>query len=181
MHLRLIAALLVLPGGAYAQQPPPPPAVAAPAPAPPPGCAAAEHRQFDFWVGEWQVTDSTGTRVLGSNVITQEESGCVLRERWTGAGGGTGQSMNFYDRRTGQWHQVWVASGGGVLRLSGGLDGNSMVLEGDGVSPAGVPIRNRIAWTPQPDGRVRQLWSTSADSGRTWRAGFDGWYARRAP
>ena len=180
MQIRLFAALLLLPAGLHAQQTPQPPSTPAPPP-PPPGCAAAEHRQFDFWLGEWQVTDSTATRILGSNVITREESGCVVRERWTGAGGGTGQSMNFYDRRNGQWHQVWVASGGGVLRLTGGLDGTSMVLEGEGVSPTGVPVRNRIAWTPQPDGRVLQLWSTSADGGKTWRAGFDGWYTRRAP
>lgn len=166
MRLRLLTALLLIPAGLTAQQPSPP------------GCAAAEHRQFDFWLGEWQVTDSAGTTVYGSNVITEEESGCVLRERWTGARGGTGQSMNFFDRRSGRWHQVWVASGGNVLRLAGGLDRSSMVLEGDGYSPAGAPVRNRIAWTPQPDGRVRQLWSTSADSGATWLPTFDGWYAR---
>ena len=179
MQLRVLAVLLLIPAGSYAQQTPPAPAPPAPT-SRPPGCTAAEHRQFDFWIGEWQVTDSARTRTMGSSIITAEESGCMLRERWTG-GGGTGQSMNFYDRRNGQWHQVWVASGGGVLRLSGGLDGTSMVLEGEGVSPTGAPVRNRIAWTPQPDGRVRQLWSTSSDGGNTWRPGFDGWYARRSP
>jgi hypothetical protein len=168
MQLRLLAFLLLAPTASYGQQ------------QPPPGCTAPEHRQFDFWVGEWQVTDSAGTREYGSNVITSEEAGCVLRERWTGAGGGTGQSMNFFDRHQGQWHQVWVASGGNVLRLSGGLKSGSMVMEGDGVSPAGAPVRNRISWIPQPDGRVRQLWTRSTDGGKTWQPGFDGWYARRS-
>jgi hypothetical protein len=168
MQLRLFALMLLAPTALYGQQPPP-------------GCTAPEHRQFDFWLGEWQVTDSAGTRVYGSNAITSQEAGCVLRERWTGAGGGTGQSMNFFDRVRGEWHQIWVASGGNVLRLSGGLQGDSMVLEGDGLSPAGTPVRNRIAWIPQPDGRVRQLWTRSTDGGKTWEPGFDGWYARRKP
>ena len=142
MQPRLLAALLLMPVGLRAQQTQPAPAPSAP-PQPPPGCSAAEHRQFDFWLGEWHVTDSAGTRVYGSNIITEQERGCALRERWTGAGGGTSQSMNFYDHQRGEWHQVWVASGGGVLRLAGGLDGNSMVLEGEGVSPTGVPVRNR--------------------------------------
>lgn len=168
MPVRLLVALFFFPAALHGQQPPPP------------GCTAAEYRQFDFWLGEWQVTDSAGTREYGSNVITSQEAGCVLRERWTGARGGTGQSMNFFDRRTGQWYQVWVASSGNVLRLSGGLQGGSMVLEGDGFSAVGEPVRNRISWIPQPDGRVRQLWSISTDGGATWQPGFDGWYTRRA-
>jgi hypothetical protein len=54
-----------------------------------------------------------------------------------------------------------------------------MVLEDDAVSPAGAAIRNRIAWTPEPDGRVRQVWSTSSDGGKSWRVTFDGWYRKK--
>jgi hypothetical protein len=166
--IRLLPALLVplLLGGAAARQAPP-------------GCTAAEHRQFDFWIGDWTVTDSAGTAALGTNQITREEAGCLLHEHWRGGQGGTGQSFNFYNRQTGRWEQVWVASGGNVLRLAGGLQGKSMVLEGDAVSPAGAAIRNRIAWTPEPDGRVRQVWSTSTDGGKSWRVTFDGWYRKK--
>jgi hypothetical protein len=145
----------------------------------PPGCTAPEHRQFDFWIGDWTVTDSAGTTPYGTNLLTSEESGCVLHEHWRASRGGTGQSLNFYDRQRRHWEQVWVASGGNVLRLSGQLDGTSMVLEGDGVGPNGAAIKNRIVWTPQPDGRVRQLWSTSADGGKSWKVGFDGWYRKK--
>lgn len=153
---------------------------AAAAQQPPSGCATPEHRQFDFWVGDWTVTDSAGGTLYGTNLLTSEEAGCLLHEHWRGSQGGTGQSLNFYDGQRKHWEQVWVASGGNVLRLSGHFDGGSMVLEGDGVSPAGSGIRNRIVWTPQPDGRVRQVWSTSADGGTSWQVGFDGWYRRKA-
>lgn len=166
MRPGIVALALWLPSALAAQQPPP-------------DCTAPEHRQFDFWVGDWAVTDSTGTTPFGSNVITLEEGGCLLRERWTAAGGGTGQSMNFYDRQRRQWEQLWVAKGGSILRLAGHLEGGRMVLEGDTRTPGGATVRNRITWSPEPDGRVRQLWSTSTDGGKTWKAGFDGWYRRR--
>jgi hypothetical protein len=164
--LPVVLGILLFSGTAAAQQPPP-------------GCATPEYRQFDFWVGDWTVTDSAGGTTYGTNLVTREESGCLLHEHWKGSQGGTGQSLNFYDRQGQYWQQVWVASGGDVLRLTGHFDGSSMVLEGDGPSPSGRPIRNRIAWTPQPDGRVRQVWSTSADSGASWKVGFDGWYRKQ--
>ena len=146
----------------------------------PQGCTAPEYRQFDFWVGDWSVTDSSGTKPMGSNRITSEEAGCLVHEHWTGAGGGTGQSFNFYDRVKQVWQQVWVASAaGGNLHLVGKFDGTSMVLEGDRANPAGQVVKNRIRWTPQSDGRVRQTWETSTDGGGTWSVSFDGYYKKR--
>jgi len=143
------------------------------------GCTAAEYRQFDFWLGDWTVTDSAGGTAYGTNSVTGEESGCLVHEHWSGSRGGTGQSFNFYDPKAKGWEQLWVASGGSILRVTGRLQGTSMVLEGDGVAANGAAIRNRIAWTPEPDGRVRQVWSTSADGGKSWKATFDGWYRRK--
>ena len=82
---------------------------------------------------------------------------------------------------TGRWHQTWVDSGGSLLLLDGGpLDGG-MVLEG--VAPADDDPRRldrqRITWTPMPDGSVRQHWEVSADDGGAWRTAFDGRYRRR--
>ena len=54
-----------------------------------------------------------------------------------------------------------------------------MVLEGDGMGPSGTVVRQRAAWTPQPDGRVRQFWQQSSDGGTTWTVAFDGWYRRK--
>lgn len=142
-------------------------------PATPPGCSAPEHRQFDFWIGEWTVTDSAGIRVFGHNRIVSEDGGCLLLERWISAGTGpnvsTGHSVNAYDRATKQWGQDWVGNDGTVLHIRGGLVDGRMVL---------ASANQRITWTLQPDGRVRQLWESSTDGGKTWTAAFDGWYRR---
>jgi hypothetical protein len=65
------------------------------------------------------------------------------------------------------------------MHLTGGLRDGSMVLEGKTVGRDNAAVRQRITWTPQPDGRVRQLWEQSKDDGKTWTVGFDGRYAKR--
>ena len=145
----------------------------------PPGCRTPDFRQFDYWVGEWQVTDSGATKVYGTNSVTNEEAGCLVHEHWASVNGGTGQSLNFYDAAAARWEQVWVGSGGGMLTLIGHLDGGTMVLEGEN-GPASGRMLNRVAWIPEPDGRVRQLWKVSTDGGKSWTVSFDGWYRRKS-
>jgi hypothetical protein len=74
---------------------------------------------FDFWVGEWDVTVPDGRRA-GTNHIEKMERGCLLVERWTGAVGGTGMSMNYYDPAKARWLQLWVSSNGVVIEIEGG-------------------------------------------------------------
>lgn len=165
-------------GPSLAQQNAP---ASAPAPAPPPpACQAAEHRQFDFWIGHWDVYGPAG-RPVGENRITAIAGRCALHESWTGRGGVTGESLNLYDQRDRRWHQTWVDSSGSRLQLSGGLEGSSMVLGHTGPhdSKPGVTVRQRITWTPLPDGAVRQHWESSEDEGKTWQTLFDGRYVRR--
>lgn len=139
-------------------------------------CAASEHRQFDFWVGRWTVTDTAG-REIGSNEITRIAGGCGLREHWTSARGGEGLSLNAWQPLLGVWTQFWVGSGV-VLHLTGGLDDEGrMVMEGDRRMPNG-DARDRITWEPLPSGAVRQSWDVSADGGETWRRLFEGIYRR---
>jgi hypothetical protein len=150
---------------------------AAPTPAPKP-CTAPAYREFDFWLGSWDVTNPAG-KTAGTNRITGILGGCALREEWTGAGGSSGTSLNVYDADAKRWRQTWVDDRGGVLLLSGGIRKGKMVLEGDTPAPGGATVRQRITWTPLSGGRVRQFWDSSADGGKTWKTEFDGIYAPR--
>ena len=68
---------------------------------------SAEARQFDFWVGEWDVFGPQG-RKAGSSVIQRVANGCGILENWTNAvGGGGGKSINFYDPQAKKWFQYW--------------------------------------------------------------------------
>lgn len=142
-----------------------------------PPCTAPESSQFDFWIGEWEVT--ADGRVAGRNGIVKLLGNCVIQESWKGTSGTEGRSFNVYDRARGRWHQTWVDSSGGLLLLEGGLRGGAMVLEGTQVDDeTRATTRERITWTPAPDGSVRQLWEYSSDDGKSWKARFDGRYRR---
>ena len=90
----------------------------------------------------------------------------------------TGGSFNIYRSGTRQWHQSWVDSNGMLLVLDGEFKDGKMTLLGEG-KRAGQLIQHRISWEPLPDGKVRQLWETSSDGGKTWSVVFDGRYERK--
>jgi hypothetical protein len=144
-----------------------------------PACTQPEHRQFDFWLGRWEVFTPDG-RKAGDNAIESIDGGCALIERWQGRGGFTGTSLNSWDAAARQWRQHWVDSQGGLLRLAGAFDGTRMVLAGSRPHPErpGAMRRERIAWQLLPDGAVRQQWEQSDDDGASWKTVFDGRYVR---
>lgn len=144
---------------------------------PPPACETPEHRQFDFWIGEWEVVDTAGT-VLGTNRITRAMQGCVVHEHWTGARGMTGESFNLYRPGTGTWHQSWVDSSGSLLLLDGHVENGAMVLRGETPAPDGATRLHRISYSRLENGNVRQLWEMSTDGGASWTVAFDGRYRR---
>ena len=153
-------------------QPPTPPA------APPP--PAPINHDFDFWLGEWNVTTPDG-KPAGTNRVESVAGGHGLLENWTGdpaVGGGNGKSLNCYNPARRQWQQFWIGSGGGMLELAGGLHDGSMVLTGQHLG-RGQPILEHISWTPNADGTVRQFWEQSRDAGKTWQPVFDGLYRKK--
>ena len=139
---------------------------------------AAEARQFDFWLGEWEVFGPDGT-VGGHSRIESIAEGHALLENWTDADGSSGKSLNVYNDRKKQWQQFWVGSSTPILELSGGLQNGAMVLSGSHTTVTGETMLDRITWTPQADDTVRQLWEGSRDGGKTWKVNFDGIYKHK--
>lgn len=140
-------------------------------------CCTENHRAFDFWIGEWEVVNAKDGSPAGKSRISKEEDGCVIRENWTSTQVGyTGTSLNFFNAATGMWEQVWVDNAGVVLKLQGNRQGNQMVLSSkEFTKPDGKTYTNRITWTLNTDGTVRQLWEVLAEEG-TVSIAFDGLY-----
>ena len=129
--------------------------------------------QFDFWIGEWEVY--TNGVLAGHSTVQAVAGDCVLHEHWRGLTA-RGTSLNYYESAGGQWHQIWVWENGKTLpKLSGGLEGKSMVLQGVQKTKDGE-VLHKIAWTPNEDGTVRQHWEVSNDGGKFWQTSFDGLY-----
>ncbi len=136
--------------------------------------------EFDFWIGEWEVHTAAG-QFAGSNVISREQRGCYLSEKWSSASGGGGDSINYVDKITGEWVQVWNDASGSQINIRGGLTDDGMLLVGT-IHSVGTsetkPFRG--LWTLLPDGRVRQFFEHSDDGGNSWVSWFEGFYTRKA-
>lgn len=140
-------------------------------------------RQFDFWVGDWDVRP-TGQPAVGPparNTVTLDDNGCVVTEHWTAPSGSQGQSFNIFDRSYGEWRQTWVDNIGGQHDYRGHLVDGNMVFVGDTPAPNGRlgRIPTRLTFFHLGPDSVRQFSETSPDSGRTWQVSYDLMYVRR--
>ena len=176
------AAALLAASCASAQTAPSPSAAASAPAAQKPPCSDPLFRQFDFWLGEWDVYGPNG-QLAGTNSITKQEYGCLLLERWTAANGVTGQSYNFVDLETGKWTQVWVSAGATIIYTGGLNKDGAMALEGTIGYPAGTPgngAKFTGTWTPNKDGTVTQHFRQHNAETDEWSDWFIGTYKRKS-
>jgi len=145
----------------------------------------ARFREFDFWIGEWDVRP-TGAQPAGPparNTITLEDNGCVVMEHWSAPSGSEGQSFNIFDRSIAKWRQTWVDNVGGQHDYWGGIKDGNMAFIGDTPAPNGQlgRVPTRLTFFHISKDSVRQLSEISSDSGKTWTANYDLMYVRRKP
>ena len=159
------------------------PALAQTAPAAP--CQEPERRQFDFWVGNWDVYPTGQEVLVARSTIEKLYGGCAVRENWKPLKGTGGGSLNAWRPDEKGWRQTWLDSSGTRVEFTGGWTGQAMVLTGEwvGAVTPGQPARVRMTYTRAGDGSVRQFGEASQDGGKTWAPNFDFTYrpARAAP
>lgn len=145
-----------------------------------PTCSSEQHRQFDFWLGEWEVKNPND-QIVGSSKIELVSNKCALLENWRSSQGGEGKSLNYYSILDQKWHQKWIGANGIPIEFSGAYNKKEKALEysGKGVGQGGVPLLNKLTFFHLSDDHVRQLWEQSTDDGTTWNTVFDGHYHRK--
>lgn len=141
-------------------------------------CEGPEFRAFDFWVGEWDVTESG--KLAGTSSVQLILNDCVVFENWTGVSGYSGKSFNIYSKVLKKWRQFWVDNRGGVLQFTGNYKEGKLLF--DGVTPQqdGGTTLERLTFFNLSPNKVRQLWEQSHDGGKKWEVVFDGEYTRKA-
>jgi hypothetical protein len=141
------------------------------------GCPASQYRQFDFFVGHWNVYDGQG-KLVGTDVVKTELKGCVISERFTGNDGGIGIGLSGYQPATRTWYQDFMGDDGLLVTLRGRPSGSAaMVLNGDDYRH-GKHRLDRGVWTVRRN-EVEELWTGSTDGGKTWTTIFDGFFRRQ--
>jgi hypothetical protein len=140
-------------------------------------CDTQAHRAFDYWIGEWEVSDTTGRRIASSS-ISSVSGGCAIAEHWRPLRGSEGRSLSWFEPRDGQWHQQWVGGDGWIARFAGAVTGGTLTMT-EQVHPASAtqPIA-RMSWVRAGADTVRQLMWQSRDAGSTWTPAFVGVYVR---
>ncbi len=140
---------------------------------------AAESRQFDFWIGEWEVSSAQG-QAAGRSSIQLILGSCVIFENWTSIGSGyAGKSLNIYNVPRKKWQQYWVDSTGAVTFFEGGWEATYLRLTGENAPRTGPLALNRMTFTPLGPDKVRQHGEASDDGGKTWATRYDLIYIRK--
>jgi len=147
-----------------------------------PACTAPEHRQFDFWVGYWDVYPTGKDKLVAHSLIEKLYAGCTIRENWMPLNNNTGGSLNMYDPAAGKWHQTWQDSQNGRVEFDGGIVDGKMILVGNwkGANGPGGDALTRMTYSLNGDGSVRQFGEQSKDAGKTWSPAFDFTYRKSA-
>ena len=146
----------------------------------PAGCTSYESRQFDFWLGEWDVSGTGTQAVVAESSISVRDQGCVIMEEWRPLRGGHGHSINFYDPTDQKWHQTWGAASGTFARYAGSFADGVMRLENLSGAPGASPgTRARMNFQALDENTVRQ-WGEQHDAASdTWTTQWDLTYRRR--
>ena len=148
-------------------------------------CTGPEYRQFDFWIGEWEVFAKNGNKA-GDSKVTLILDSCVILEEWTSASivqgiRYAGKSFNTWNAVTKQWQQTWVDNAGSTTEyLKGKFEKNKLVfLTGPfRFKPDSTAIR-RLTFYHLGENRVRQLGEISKDEGKAWATEYDLEYRRK--
>ena len=133
-----------------------------------------EH-QFDFWLGEWDVTwgeDGKGTnrveRILGEKIIQENFAAPDFQ----------GMSVSSYDPERKLWCQTWVDNNGTYLDFTGKFEDGKMTLSRDAIV-RGEACKQRMVWYDIQGDKLEWNWARSDDGGQTWRVLWQIHYRRK--
>ena len=130
-------------------------------------CETPEARQFDFWLGEWDLT--WGEDGQGRNTVTSRYAGCMIEENFDGAPSMDfkGMSVSTYNARLKVWQQTWVDNQGGYIHLTGEYRNGKMVLINRPLDSDGSVLFRMSFYNIKPDS-LDWDWERSGDGGQTW-------------
>lgn len=135
---------------------------------------APEYRQFDYWLGEWDVMSAQGQKIASSSIQLILDD-CVIFENYMTANHAySGKSFSIWDATSKKWEQRYVDSGGAFHTWTGGLEAGQMRFFW--THPDSL---DRMTYVKEDADRVRQVIDHSTDGGKTWVNTYDGLYVRR--
>jgi hypothetical protein len=139
--------------------------------------ANPEYRQFDYWVGDWDVYNKFGAP-SGHNRVRLILGDCVVEENWASRLGGEGKSFSKYNPHSRRWEQYWVDDQGDTTFFHGKLEGTNLVFHSETTDSDGTTTMRRLTFFRLGPDKVRQFSEMSMDGGKTWSPEYDLTYIR---
>jgi len=142
-----------------------------------PCVADSSYQRLAFWVGDWDVFDSTGAHYATQRVRAVIDE-CAIAAEWESSGGNKGMGLSAFDMKTHEWKQIYVSNqvpfrSGVTLRTSDSW------YTGPGIRFISLPDRaaanlaqSRVTIMPLSGHRALQQFEDSRDGGKTWKIVF---------
>jgi tetratricopeptide (TPR) repeat protein len=142
-------------------------------------CATdSRHHAFDFWIGEWTVTQNG--QFVGDSSVQAILGHCTIFEQWEGASGTFGKSFNYYDPAFDHWRQIWISDSRSIIEFTGQARDGGIFFTAETVDPAtGAVTHHKFEFTVSGNDGVRQYWETSTDNKQSWQSIWDAQYERK--
>lgn len=150
-------------------------------------CAAPEFRQFDFWLGEWDLTwpaeqwgGRRGEFGHGANTVTTILDSCVVHESFRfPAQKYNGNSVSTYSKKRGIWQQTWVDNSGGYLIFTGKFKNGKMELRTPPRKQDDKTSISRMVFRNITPNSLDWDWQRSDDAGQSWKNIWNIHYQRK--
>jgi hypothetical protein len=142
-----------------------------------PCTADSNYQRLAFWVGDWEVLDSTGAHYATQRVHAVIDA-CAITAEWNGRLGDKGMNLSAFDVRMAEWRQVYVSNqvpkplGVSIRRSDPEYSGPGIRFIPLLASPVGELAQTRVTILPLSGHRALQLFETSQDGGKTWHTVF---------
>ncbi len=157
------------------------------------GACQGEYRQFDFWIGEWDVLSrnrpTDESRWYDTGMATARVypvvAGCGMVEHWRGHAFGNflvGFSLRAFNPQSGQWNLALLWPNSGEPRfgeMAGGFRHNRGEFYSGGLSADGDTTLTRFSFSDVTPNSVRWQDGFSVDNGRSWNSGWIMEFTRR--
>ncbi|TNE63072.1 MAG: DUF1579 domain-containing protein [Alphaproteobacteria bacterium] len=177
-----VLALMLSPAATAQDADPTPGAILGDTPYVSPSCAQADHHEFDFLNGTWDMKVMVAGRwqLAGSAVQKPALGGCaslmaISFARWgdyyralTARDGFAAILISSYDSKARNWRQVWVDDMGGMItNLRGRKYEDGMRLVGHAPGRDGAELQ-RHEWKIISESVVEFTFEQSLDGGKNW-------------
>lgn len=135
-------------------------------------------REFDFWVGEWDLSWAGGGK--GINSIRKTLDNMIILENFDGTPSMKlrGMSVSAFSPQTSKWHQTWVDNNGGYLDFVGEFENGKMTLQRE-FTVGGKKSLQRMVWYNISTDELDWNWERSDDDGKSWKTLWSIHYSRK--